>query len=239
MSVDEVLAAMDDAGVSRTYLVPANSAANPACLDAARRWPDRFRVMAIVGLDKPESRRLIAEWPSAGYIGVRLPFPPFRKVSWLKDGTADWFWPEADRLKLPVMIWAPEQTNEIARLAERYLNVRFIIDHLNLFVEDKGEKVVKAVSDILPLAKYPNVAAKASAMPAHSTEPYPYRDLHPYIEQVVRVFGARRVLWGTDLTRAACSYKQAITMFTEELRFLSPSDLEEIMGGAATRWIGW
>jgi predicted TIM-barrel fold metal-dependent hydrolase len=145
MSAEEVVAAMDEVGVSQTYLVPANAAANAPCLDAARRWPDRFRVMAIVGLDKPESRRLLAEWSSAGYIGVRLPFPPFRKVSWLKDGTADWFWPEADRLKLPVMIWAPEQTDEIARLAGRYPNVRFIVDHLNLFVEDKGETVAKVV----------------------------------------------------------------------------------------------
>jgi predicted TIM-barrel fold metal-dependent hydrolase len=239
MPVEDVIAEMDAAGVSRAYLVPGNSAANSTCVDASRRWPDRFRVMGILGLDKPESRALVREWSSSGFIGARLTFPPYRKVSWLKDGTADWFWPEADRLKLPIMIWAPEQTREIGKLAETYPNIRFVIDHLNLFVDDKGEKVARAVQELLPLARYANVAVKVSALPAHSSEAFPFRDMHPHVEQVVRSFSAARSFWGTDLTRKACPYREAIRMFTEEMPFLSGAQLEDIMGGAATRWIGW
>lgn len=239
MSPQDVVAEMDAMQVARAYLVPGNAAANATCVDAARRWPDHFRVMGILGLDKPEARALVADWSSSGFIGARLTFPPYRKVSWLKDGTADWFWPEANRLALPVMIWAPQQIDEIGGLAGAHPKIRFIVDHMNLFVEDRGETVARAVEALMPLAQHPNIAIKVSALPAHSSESYPFRDMHRYIERVVGTFGADRTLWGTDLTRKACSYREAIKMFTEELPFLHPAQLEHIMGGSATRWIGW
>ena len=239
MAPEDVVAEMDRAGVSRAYLVPGNAAANATCIAASQRWPEHFRVMGILGLDKPEGRELVANWASSGFIGVRLTFPPYRKVSWLRDGTADWFWPHANRLALPVMIWAPQQLVEIGNLAKDYPNIRFIVDHMNLFVEDKGETVARAVDDLLPFARHPNIVVKVSALAAHSSEPYPFRDMHPFIERVVDAFGAERTLWGTDLTRKACSYQEAITMFTQELPFLNQAQLDQIMGGAATRWIGW
>lgn len=239
MSPEEVVAEMDAAGVSRAYVVPLNAGANPASVAAAQKWPDRLRIMGIIGLDKPASRELMADWSSSGFLGARLTFPPYRKVSWLKDGTADWFWPVADRLALPIMIWAPLQTEEIGKLAHSYPNIRFIVDHMNLYVEDKGETVARAVENLLPLARHPNIAVKVSSLPAHSSEGYPFRDMHPYIEQVVSKFAAERIFWGTDLTRRACSYAEAITMFTKELPFLNETQLEQIMGRAALGYIGW
>lgn len=239
MPPEAVVAEMEAVGVSRAYLVPGNAAANATCVAAARRWPERFRVMGILGLDKPETRKLVADWPSSGFLGARLTFPPYRKVSWLKDGTADWFWPEADRLALPVMIWAPRQIDEIGRLARRFSNIRFIIDHLNLFVEDKGEVVARAVDALMPLAAHSNIAVKLSALPAHASEAYPFRDMHGYVRRVVETFGAQRCLWGTDLTRKVCTYNEAITMFTDHMPFLDAAQLEQIMGASATRWIAW
>lgn len=239
MSPEEVLAEMDAAGVARAYVVPLNAAANPASVAAARQWPDRFRVMGIVGLDKPASRELMADWAATGFRGVRLTFPPYRPVSWLQDGTADWFWPVADRLALPIMIWAPLQAEAVGKLAAAWPNIRFIVDHLNLYIDDKGETVARAVEAVLPLARHANVAVKVSSLPAHSSEAYPFRDMHPFIEQAVRAFGAERVMWGTDITRRKCTYAEALTMFTRELPFLKEPQLEQIMGATALRWIGW
>jgi L-fuconolactonase len=39
--------------------------------------------------------------------------------------------------------------------------------------------------------------------------------------------------------RLPCSYRQAITMFTEELPWLSASDKELIMGRGVCEWLGW
>lgn len=239
LPAEQIVARMDQAGVDRAYLVPAGSGANEACLDAVREWPDRFRVMGILALNKPESRDLVADWKGLGYHGVRLSFPPFRDPSWLRDGTADWFWPEAERCGVPVMIWAPEQFSEVAEIARNHPRLKLTVDHLGLYVEDKGEATVRVVNDLLPLAELPNVAVKASALPAHSQQGYPFSDIAPAIAAALQSFGADRVFWGTDFTRLPCTLQEAVLMFTEELEFLHGDELEKVMGRAITQWIGW
>jgi L-fuconolactonase len=240
VDVERVVAAMDRAGVSRAYLVPAGSAGNQECLDAARRWPDKFKVMGIPGLTKPESRETARQWKLLGHTGARLSFPPFRDPSWLRDGTADWYWPVAQELQIPVMIWAPEQLTEVGQVADRYPALKIIVDHLGLFVEDKGEAVISGVvKQLLPLASRPNVAVKASALQNHSAEAYPHRDLYQPLHEVFDAFGPDRMFWGSDMTRQPDRYGEAITMFTEHLDFLSGPDLEKVMGLGILNWIGW
>jgi len=85
----------------------------------------------------------------------------------------------------------------------------------------------------------PNVAVKASALPAYSSHDYPYYNLHPYLRRVFEAFRPRRMFWGTDLTRLPCTYRQAITLFTEELPWLSGDDQEWVMGRGICDWLGW
>jgi L-fuconolactonase len=44
------------------------------------------------------------------------------------------------------------------------------------------------------------------------------------------IIDAQVHIWGTDLTRLPSSYRQAVTLFTEELDFLSDADQAWIMG---------
>jgi hypothetical protein len=37
----------------------------------------------------------------------------------------------------------------------------------------------------------------------------------------------------------SCSWRQCVTLFTEELPWLSGNDLELVMGRAFCDWIGW
>src|SRR5438128_1652240 len=64
---------------------------------------------------------------------------------------------------------------------------------------------------------------------------------HPRLclRQVFEAFGPERSFWGTDITRMPCSYRQCVTMFTEELPWLQGRDLERVMGGAIVDWLGW
>jgi L-fuconolactonase len=52
-------------------------------------------------------------------------------------------------------------------------------------------------------------------------------------------YGPHRVFWGIDLTRLRGSYRQAVTLFTEELDFLSDIDTTWIMGRGIAEWLGW
>ena len=93
--------------------------------------------------------------------------------------------------------------------------------------------------ELLALARLPNVAVKLSGAPSYSSEAYPWRNIHGYIERIYNAFGPHRSFWGTDITRMPCSYRQCVTMFTEELPFLSGTDKELVMGRALCDWIGW
>ena len=45
--------------------------------------------------------------------------------------------------------------------------------------------------------------------------------------------------WNTDVTRMPCSYRQCVTMYTEEMPWLKGKDLEQVMGKAICDWLGW
>ena len=92
---------------------------------------------------------------------------------------------------------------------------------------------------MLALARLPNVAVKLSGAPSYSSAPYPYRNIHSYLQQIIDAFGPERCFWGTDITRMPCSYRQCVTMFTEEMPWLKGRDLELVMGGAVVNWLGW
>jgi predicted TIM-barrel fold metal-dependent hydrolase len=143
-----------------------------------------------------------------------------------------------ERAGLPVMLSLPGSVPHVDAIAERHPGLKLVIDHLALS-RKKDDDAFEDLPNLLALARRPNVAVKASALPRYSTEPYPYRGLHPYIRRVFDAFGPRRMFWGTDLTSLPCSYGQAVTFFTEELPWLSASDQEWVMGRGAGAWLGW
>ena len=157
----------------------------------------------------------------------------------LTDGTADWFWPAAERAGIPLMVLMPGMLDQLDRIAGRHPGLKLVIDHVGLNVRGKGPKVFEDLAAVCALAKHANVAVKASGMPSLSQEKYPFRDLHPHIRTLVDAFGPRRTFWGTDLTRMPCTYYECITLFTEHLPWLKGEDLEWVMGRGVCEWLGW
>src|SRR5262249_11419467 len=154
-------------------------------------------------LQKPESAALLPKWKEQpGMLGVRVSFlGPM--VPWLTDGTADWFWPAAEKAGLPVMFLAPGNGAPFASIAERHPGLQLIVDHMNLSVDIASEnRIAAALDQTVALAKYPNVSVKMSSAPTYSSEPYPYRDMLPHLQRVFEAFGPRRCHWGTDMTNS-------------------------------------
>ena len=60
-------------------------------------------------------------------------------------------------------------------------------------------------------------------MPLYTDDGYPFRRLHPYLRRVYDNFGPKRMFWGSDLTRLNGTYRQCVTLFTEELTCLPTS----------------
>ena len=95
------------------------------------------------------------------------------------------------------------------------------------------------LEELLALARLPNVAIKATGAPGYSTQPYPYRNLHDVLHRIFDAYGPTRFFWGTDITRMPCTWRQCITLFTEELPWLAGPDLESVMGTGIRQWLGW
>jgi predicted TIM-barrel fold metal-dependent hydrolase len=193
-----------------------------------------------MAINKPESRTLMPTWKDQpGMLGIRTAFHQGRPKLWLEDGTADWFWDAAERYDVPVMAFAPHAVSKLGEIAEYHPGLRLIIDHMGLSSALTGKPLDSAVDHLCKLARLKNVAVKVSALPCYVAEPYPFPTLHPLIRRVVDSFGPQRCFWGTDLSHLPCPYKQVVTLFTEELDFLSQTDKEWIMGRGIANWLSW
>jgi predicted TIM-barrel fold metal-dependent hydrolase len=196
--------------------------------------------MGKVPLNDPASKERIANWlQQPGMLGFRISFRHSGTHSFLDDGTADWFWADCERYDIPVMIFAPFAVAKIGEIAARHPGLRVIVDHMGLNVQWKGKDLAPGVDTVLRFARYKNVGVKASCLPCYVDQAYPYPALHPQIRRVVESFGPERVFWGTDLSQLPCSYREAVTLFIEELDFLSAEDKEWIMGRALAEWLRW
>ncbi|MBM3347293.1 MAG: amidohydrolase, partial [Betaproteobacteria bacterium] len=242
VSHDMMLADMDAAGVDCAIIVPPSweGDRNDLALEAARLYPHRFAVMGRLPLERPDSRALLAGWRrQKGMLGLRFTFHTDTQRRWLHDGTADWIWPAAERCGLPLMVFAPGSLPSLRRIAMQHPGLRLIVDHAGLDVELRGDDAFREIDDVCALSPLPNVAIKMSGMPAYSVEAYPFRDLHGWIRQYFDAFGPQRLLWGTDITRMTCSYRECVTLFTEALPWIATADLAWIMGDSACHWTGW
>ena len=117
--------------------------------------------------------------------------------------------------------------------------LKLILDHYARVRDGKDDAAHGNQAALLALAKHPNVAVKCTGAPGNSSQPYPYSNIHKYTQQIVETFGPQRSFWGTDITRMPCSWKECVTMFTEEMSWLKGRDLELVMGRALCDWIGW
>ncbi len=241
-SVEQLLIEMDAAGVDRAVIVPPSwiGEDNSDGLRAAAAHPTRFAVMGRLDPSNPAVGQVMRDWLNTpGMLGVRLTFNTPQFVAWLDDGSLEEFWTQAEFLGMPVMMAAPRLAAKLAPVAERHPGVPLIMDHLALPRVVAAPLTRADFDDLLALARFPNVHAKASCMPAYSVQRYPHRDLHGHLQRVFDAFGPQRVFWGSDLTRLPGSYRQCVTLFTEALRFLTVEDREWVMGRALSEVLHW
>jgi predicted TIM-barrel fold metal-dependent hydrolase len=241
----EAIVLMDEGGVDAAVIHPPGWDPNSTqmAFDAVRDYPGRFAIMGSLPLDKPDTRGRIARWrEQPGMLGLRYTFLHDPAKQWIKDGTIDWLWAEAEKAGVPIAMLATDSLTDIAGIAHRHPGLRLTIDHLGGrggLTTLKDAAAMTHIPALLALAKFPNVAVKATGAPGYSSEAYPFRSMHSYLRQIYDAFGPNRMFWGTDISKMPCSWRQCVTMFTEELPWLSEPDKRLIMGDALCAWWGW
>lgn len=241
-TAEELIAEMDAAGVDGAVLHPPSwdLGSNEMAVAAAVKYPAKFCSVGWLPLDDPSRRGEIATWRSRpGMVGLRWALTRPEQQTWHEDGTMDWVWPAAEAAGTPVATMAWRFLPLFRRTAERHPGLKLVVDHLGLTRGGKGEAAFATLPELLPLARLPNVAIKATGAPGYASGAYPFRELHDGLWRIFDAFGPDRFIWGTDITRMPCSYRQCVTMFTEDLPWLKGRDLERVMGLGVIDWLGW
>lgn len=245
-TVDDALQEMAAAGVDAAVIHPPSTlgeAVNVQAVDAVRLHPEKFCILGHFDLLSPERLSIVKNWRQRpGMIGFRFTFNQPHQQAWWTDGSLDWFWAACEQEGLPIGLLAGGHMADLGAIAARHPRLKLHIDHCGRgggVGAGTDDAAFANLGDMLALAKYPNVAVKLSGAPSYSSQPYPYRNIHQYLQQIFDAFGPQRCFWGTDITRMPCSYRQCVTMFTEELSWLQGRDKDLVMGQAMCDWLGW
>jgi len=242
LEAPEMLSLMNAAGVDRAIVVPPSVCGddNITALEAAAKHPDRFAVMGRFNPQAADAKRKLETWLSQpGMLGIRLTFHKPLWIPWLDDGSLEWFWDSCVRLRIPVMAYLPDLLDKVPAIVERHPGLTLILDHMARRSGSKDAASFADFDNLLRLKRYANVSVKTTCVPSYSSEPYPFRNLTPYLRRVYDAFGPQRLMWGSDISKLSCSYQQSLDHFQKELDFLTPEDKRWILGGTCSRLLRW
>ena len=124
------------------------------------------------------------------------------------------------------------------QVAEECPELSFVIDHMAKPLIAHGE-FDQWARELRPLATYPNVYCKLSGLVTQANWiTWTTDDLRPYVEYALELFGAERLMFGSDypVCLLAASYERVLESFQELLKDLSTEDRDRIFGGNAARF---
>jgi L-fuconolactonase len=173
-------------------------------------------------------------------LGVRISFNnPALRAS-LTSGLADWLWRSAEAAQAPLMILAPQLSSLIGMIARQHPSLRIVVDHMAIPRGMKAPDAFQHLPELTALAQYDNVAVKMGGVPNYAKgERYPYPQLLGYIRQVIDAYGPSRCFWASDLSRLHGSYSECVSLFREELSWLTTDERAAVMGGGIGDWLNW
>jgi predicted TIM-barrel fold metal-dependent hydrolase len=155
----------------------------------------------------------------------------------LDDPGVDELWATAEELGIVVNVLVNrDKRRELETMAQRHPTLPVVIDHcLNL---NAGREQNAILSDMLALARVPNLHAKLSFVATGSAEAFPFRDTHASCRAIIEAYGPERCVWGSDfpckLWCPKATYEQHLRVFTHELG-LTPESQRHILGETARR----
>jgi L-fuconolactonase len=239
---EQLIWMMDAVGVSGAILTSPliYGSDHSYALDAARRYPDRFRVVAPVFPEAPDlDEQIVAMRDESLTVGVRVVCQPAKGES-LADAAYHRICRAAQGCQLPLFLSPNGALSQVGELAESFPDLLLVLDHLGLLAPGTVAERWLMLPDLLDLARYSNVAVKCTAAPSLSEETYPFADLWPRLERVIAAFGPERLMWGTDITlyRRSLTYCEALD-YLRRNEAISQSAKSWILGGTAKRLLPW
>lgn len=173
---------------------------------AATLHPTRFAMIARADWRDPDIDSRIAGFARTPGIVATQIAPSLKAEEWQAfiGGNYDRFLAACEAHALPVFVFLAGRVEALPPLLARFPKLTFIVDHWGFpMPSDQPRPGMTHFEKVLALAAYPNVALKwCKGSVFVSSEPYPHRDLVPYMRRALDAFGAERILWASDITQA-------------------------------------
>ena len=251
-TAQELLATCRPSGVGRVNLIQmsfyvgsgqGSELDNRYMLDMIRLYNDRFVGTAIVDPLADDPGKAMRELRPRGVRAFRIQ-PRYSKQppeKWLEPaGYRAMFATAAETGQALSCLIDPAGFGEVDRMCQRYPKTKVIIDHLGRIGVD-GTIRDADVDALCALAKHPNLFIKVGAFYALGKKTPPYLDLAPLIQRVVKAFGSRRCMWGSDCPFQVEShrYDDSIALIRDRLGFLSKDDRDWLLRRTAEQTLFW
>jgi L-fuconolactonase len=226
VTVEELLALMDDAGVHRAVLVQPMSAYsydNSYAADAAASHPDRLTSACIVDMEGDDPVGALTYWVTErGMAGIRLFTLTDPVGNWLDEPRTFPLWERAAELgvRMSVMCLA-DQLPRLRRALERFPEVPVTLDHCAF-----------DPAAVVDLADLPNLHLKVTTtvldVAARDDDP---RDL---VDTLAERFGPRRLMWGSDFSQTHDrSYAELVAFGCHAVSRRPEADRRRVLGETA------
>jgi predicted TIM-barrel fold metal-dependent hydrolase len=203
VSFEQMLAAMDQAGIAKSALVQASTSYghdNSYVADALAAHPERFAGVFSVDVSQPDAPERIRFWMRKGLSGLRVfiaGHTAAAKDVRLDDPRSFPAWECAAEAGLPVCVQV--RANGLAQLETllvRFPDARIVLDHMARPQIEEGPPYA-AASDLFKLARHKNLFLKLTT---HNVRESQQGKATPasFFGRVVKEFGAPRIAWGSN-----------------------------------------
>jgi L-fuconolactonase len=238
VSTEQMLAAMDAAGVEKSVLVQASTCYghdNSYVADAVAAHPDRFSGVFSADVLAPDATQRMRHWMGKGLAGMRL----FTTGSTMPD-QADWLddprcfpaWELAQNVKLPVCLqMTAKAIPQLLALLDRFPRVRVILDHCARPHYEDGPPYLAAAS-LWGLKRHENVFLKITPhnfLGARKGAATP----ETFFKKLIAEFGPQRIAWGSNFPAHEGSLTELLAMARECVGFASAEEKDWIFGRTA------
>jgi predicted TIM-barrel fold metal-dependent hydrolase len=216
--------------------------------EAARRWPGRFVGLAQVdeplGYRDEELKTLENQVHTLGMRGLYFTMTGFFGNAYRvlpDDPIFDPLWQAVARLNLPVF-WVHsakspagdylDEMRRLRRIVERHPAVRHVLVHgvpTGLYADERDRIVwPEAIAELLD--RHPVWTEVLYPIAWGGRMPYPFARAQLHFRQTYERFGARKLLWGSDMPNVGryCTYRQALGYVWDHADFLSEEDRRRI-----------
>lgn len=238
VTVEEMIAAMNEAGVDKAAMVHSSTTYGfdcSYCADSCARYPDRLTGVFSVNVLEPAAVDDMKKWFARGCTGMRI----FSRGSTIKEA---WLAIDDPRI-FPCYEYAAEKNISVAsnitvdlfhqleNVLKQFPKTNFILDHLGKADFTGGAPFTEA-EPLLRLARYPNFYLKIASRNFQESN-NGKATTETMFKKLVSEFGANRMAWGSNFPASKGSLADLLALAKKSVSSLSTSDQEWILGKTA------